>query len=215
MAHVRKFKFAPKLRLVCGVYLLALAAALAPANAANPIDLSNPAFVAAGGATSIPVGHSEFCRSHEDECGIITNPVDAQDLDEQRWRELLEVNASVNASVRAVTDEELYRVAEFWTYPRDAGDCEDFALAKRRELIARGWPASTLLITVVTEASGSGHAVLLVRTDRGDLVLDNLDGLVKVWNQTRYHYIKRQSQGHAGQWVDLIDTRPLSLIASL
>ena len=215
MSQIRKFKFARKFRLVCGIYLLALAAAIAPASGANPVDLSNPAFAAAGGATSIPVGHAEFCKSRMQECGLNANLVDAQILTEQNWRELLEVNAAVNAAVRPVTDEELYRVAEYWTYPRSAGDCEDFVLAKRRELMARGWPASTLLITVVKLANGDGHAVLLVRTDRGDLALDNLDGLVKLWNETPYQYVKRQSQGHAGQWVDLIDPRPQSLIAGL
>lgn len=215
MAIAGKITFIRKLRLVCGVYLLALAAALAPAQGANTVDLSNPAFLAAGGATSIPIGHSEFCKTHAQECGLTTQLVDAHALTESNWRELLEVNAAMNAAITPVTDEELYRVAEFWTYPRKAGDCEDFALAKRRELINRGWPASTLLITVVKEANGNGHAVLLVRTDRGDLVLDNQDGLVRLWNETRYQFIKRQSQGHSGQWVDVIDTRPMSLIASL
>lgn len=215
MAQIKKSKFAQKLRLVCGIYLLALAAAIAPANAANPVNLSDPAFLAAGGATSIPIGHAEFCKVHALDCGLAPRLVDAQPLTEQSWRELLEVNASINAAIQPVTDEDLYHVAEFWTYPRTAGDCEDFVLAKQRELIARGWPVSTLLIAVVKEASGSGHAVLLVRTDRGDLVLDNQVGLVKVWNQTRYQFIKRQSQSNAAQWVDLIDTRPLSLIASL
>ncbi len=215
MAQEKKTGFGRKFRLICGIYLLALAAAIAPANAANPVDLSNPAFVAAGGATSIPVGHAEFCKVHPGECALTAYPVDTHALTEQNWQELLEVNARINSAIQPVTDEALYRVAEFWTYPRTAGDCEDFALAKRRELISRGWPESTLLITVVKEASGSGHAVLLVRTDRGDLVLDNQDGLVKLWNQTRYQFIKRQSQTHAGQWVDLIDPRPLSVIASL
>lgn len=216
MATSKKTKFkSAKLRFVFGVLLLALSTIINPASAAGVVDLTNPAFVAAGGSTSIPVGHAEFCAAHRGECGIETNVVSAQPLTEATWRELLNVNATINSTIAPVTDEDLYRTAEYWTYPRTAGDCEDYVLAKRRELISLGWPASTLLITVVKEASGSGHAVLLVRTDRGDLVLDNQDGMVKVWNQTGYQFIKRQSQTHAGQWVDLVDTRPLAVIASL
>ncbi len=59
-------------------------------------------------------------------------------------------------------------------YPPTAGDCEDIALLKRRDLIEKGWPVGALLMTVVRQANGEGHAVLTVLTDRGDLVLDNL-----------------------------------------
>ena len=123
-------------------------------------------------------------------------------------RKLVQVNNVVNAAVTAMTDQDYYQVAEYWAYP-DAGygDCEDFALAKRKALIEAGWNPSTLLVTVVREAKGTGHAVLMVRTDRGDLVLDNQDGRILVWNETPYTYLKRQSQADAGQWVDLVDPR--------
>jgi predicted transglutaminase-like cysteine proteinase len=63
------------------------------------------------------------------------------------------------------------------------------------------------MMTVVRESKGTGHAVLMVRTDRGDLVLDNQDGRVLLWNETPYQFLKRQSQADAGQWVDLMDDR--------
>ena len=185
--------------------LLALAATPALA-----FDTTNIAFVqTVGGTTSIPVGHAEFCQHRPDECRANPNPIAAMPLTEALWQQLLAVNAGVNQAVVPVTDEELYRVAEFWTYPNGYGDCEDYALAKRRELINAGWPASTLLISVVKQANGEGHAVLLVRTDRGDLVLDNQIGTIDLWSQTPYKFIKRQSQANAGQWVDMIDDRDI------
>lgn len=128
-------------------------------------------------------------------------------LDQGLWDELLAINARYNAEILPVSDDDLYQVAEFWTYPNGAGDCEDYVLAKRRELMDAGWPASILLIAVVRQANGAGHAVLMVRTDRGDLVLDNQNGKILTWSETPYSYIKRQSQADTGQWVDLQDNR--------
>jgi predicted transglutaminase-like cysteine proteinase len=186
--------------------VLGLGAAALPAQAAG-VDFSNPAFAPAGAKTSIPVGAAEFCKSNRGECGVNAAAVDAEPLTDKRWKQLVEINNLINAAIVPVTDEDYYQVAEYWTYPDGYGDCEDFALAKRKALIEAGWPASTLMIAVVRESSGSGHAVLMVRTDRGDLVLDNQNGRVLVWNETPYQYLKRQSQADSGKWVDLVDTR--------
>lgn len=189
-----------------------LALAAVPAQA---LDMTNVAFVQVSAkTTSIPVGHSEFCQSRPGECGANKRIVDVQPLDETRWAELQAINTHYNQTIVPVTDMELYGVEEFWTYPNGYGDCEDFALAKRRDLINAGWPASTLLMSIVREANGDGHAVLLVRTDRGDLVLDNQEGAIKLWSDTPYQFIKRQSQANSGQWVDMFDSRPIYVAAA-
>jgi predicted transglutaminase-like cysteine proteinase len=198
--------------LVCAV-VVTLFAFLPPAGAAQ-IDTSSPAFAEIAGQTSIPVGAAEFCRTHREDCSPNSAVVDAVELTEGLWTQLLEVNADVNGTVVPVTDEQLYQVAEYWTYPAGYGDCEDIALEKRRELIAGGWDPSTLLMAVVREANGNGHAVLMVRTDRGDLVLDNQDGMIMVWTETRYQFVKRQSQANPGQWVDIVDHRATIVAAS-
>lgn len=173
-------------------------------------DFANPAFAQAGvRPTSIPVGAADFCKSHASDCQPYRQVVQAMPLSPALWQQLLEVNAKYNQQIVARTDEELYKTIEFWTYPNGYGDCEDYALAKRRELISLGWPASTLLMTVVRKPDGEGHAVLMVRTDRGDLVLDNLEGLIKVWKDTPYKYLKRQSQRGLATWVDIYDNRPV------
>src|SRR5690606_3318365 len=150
------------------------------------------------GATTIPVGHMQFCKVHQDECVSHASYVEIEDLTEERWEQLVSVNSSMNAEITPVTDEDLYQVGELWTYPDNgAGDCEDIALAKRRALIELGWDPGALLMTVVRESSGAGHAVLMVRTDRGDLVLDNQSAYIKVWNETPYQFVKRQSQANS------------------
>jgi predicted transglutaminase-like cysteine proteinase len=174
---------------------------------AGQINFANAAFAPVSGQTSVPIGHHEFCKLHPGECGAFDRVVDAAALDEGRWQQLVDINNAFNRDIVPVTDMDFYQVDEFWTYPAGYGDCEDFALAKRRQLIEAGWEPSTLLMAVVRESNGDGHAVLMVRTDRGDLVLDNKDGMIRVWTETPYQYVKRQSQEHAAVWVDIVDDR--------
>ncbi|MHB1110636.1 MAG: transglutaminase-like cysteine peptidase [Devosia sp.] len=198
-----------------GTAIVALAGLLfgAPV-AASSIDLSNPAFAQVTGPTSIPIGHSEFCGTHGDECGINARIVEVTELSEARWTQLVSINNRMNSSIVPITDQDYYKVAEYWTYPDGYGDCEDYVLAKRRELIANGWDASTLLMAVARKSDGDGHAVLMVRTDRGDMVLDNLDGAIKVWADTPYQFLKRQSQINAGEWVGIDDSRMMMVAAT-
>lgn len=178
------------------------------------VDFSNVAFAQTVGATSIPIGHVDFCRRHLDECLPHHDVAPAAALTPARWQQLVRVNNRINTEIVPVTDIELYGVGEFWAYPDGYGDCEDIALAKRRELIELGWHPSTLLMSVVRQQNGEGHAVLLVRTDRGDLILDNLYGEINVWSDTPYIFVKRQSQAHAGEWVQIDDMRPVVTVAS-
>lgn len=195
------------LRIVTAAALLV--AGVGAAGAASQVDFSNPAFAPVAGPTSVPIGHAQFCKIHRDECGANAHVSQVMALSEGRWQQLVGVNNKMNTEIVPITDEDLYKVGELWTYPDGYGDCEDIALAKRKALIEDGWDASTLLMTVVRERNGNGHAVLMVRTDRGDLVLDNQDGLVKVWNETPYQFVKRQSQENQGQWVSIEDSRPV------
>ena len=174
------------------------------------IDLSNPAFTKERGATAMPVGYYEFCRTWPTECIQQQASKEPVVLNQGLWEQLIAVNDSVNTSVRPVSDEDLYNKPEYWTYPQAAaGDCEDYVLQKRRELMAAGWPESDLLIAVVRKLDWEGHAVLIVRTDRGDLVLDNLAGQISLWDDTPYIYIKRQSPLDNRMWVAMEDDRQI------
>ncbi|MGB7286680.1 MAG: transglutaminase-like cysteine peptidase, partial [Salaquimonas sp.] len=128
-------------------------------------------------------------------------------LTQARWTEMVRANNRANKSIIPVTDMDYYGTEEYWVMPKSHGDCEDFALMKRKELLSKGWPASSLLITVVRQPNGDGHAVLTVRTNRADYVLDNLNGEILQWDQTDYTYIKRQTPRHSGIWQSIKDTR--------
>jgi predicted transglutaminase-like cysteine proteinase len=106
-------------------------------------------------------------------------------------------------------------VIEKWSLPSDGyGDCEDYVLLKRKMLIDAGWPREALLITVVRDKMNEGHAVLTVKTDKGEFVLDNQNENVLAWTETGYRFVKRQSQGDPNVWVSLGDARPAVATAS-
>lgn len=160
-----------------------------------------------GSRTSQPIGHAIFCQQLPAECAVKSSQTKAPKLTRKRWADLIAVNNYANTAVTPVTDLEHYGVEEHWTYPKSYGDCEDYVLLKRYMLMQRGWPASALLITVVKQSNGEGHAVLTVRTSRGDFVLDNLNGKVKAWARTNYRFLKRQSVRHTGKWTAIRDRR--------
>lgn len=120
-----------------------------------------------------------------------------------RLAELDIINRRVNAQIKPATDQAVYGVEEYWTFPTVQGDCEDYVVLKRKILSQMGWPTSALLITVVQDELGEGHAVLTVRTAQGDFVLDNKVNEVRLWNQTPYKYIMRQSYLNPRVWVSL------------
>jgi len=195
------------------VLILAGAAAFAasgPADAAQRASLhagipaQRPVYAAVGEVTRAPIGWIEFCIEYKPECD--TKPAAARDVvfSAKAWSDLNKVNLWVNETVKPMTDMEHWGVVERWNYPGDGyGDCEDYVLLKRRMLMRAGWPREALLITVVRDKKGDGHAVLTVKTNRGEFILDNEVNEVLAWNKTGYRFIKRQSQTDPNLWVML------------
>jgi predicted transglutaminase-like cysteine proteinase len=158
------------------------------------------------GFTSAPIGYLEFCRTAPGECAS-QGAAAATQLSGAQWHDLQEVNTFVNRIVIPATDLEFYNSEERWALPETYGDCEDYVLLKRKWLIERGWPTSSLLITVVFDEVGDGHAVLLALTSRGELVLDNKTDSIQPWHETSYRYVKRQSRSDPNRWVSVGDPR--------
>ena len=157
-----------------------------------------------GELTSQPIGHYEFCKAMPAECAIRPRDQRPASLTKRLWSTISSVNASVNRAVRPLNDRDIYGKDEVWAYPtKGVGDCEDYVLEKRRVLARKGISLANLLITVVRKPDGEGHAVLTVRTDKGDYILDNLNDTVKPWTETGYRYLKRQASNHTGRWVSL------------
>jgi predicted transglutaminase-like cysteine proteinase len=150
-----------------------------------------------------PYGFVQFCEAFPPECAgsgledrrFLATP--------ERLSELDEINRSINRAIVPATDIELYGISELWTLPVGKGDCEDYALLKRQVLLRRGWPTSALLMTVVRDEQGEGHAVLTVRTAQGDFILDNKADAVRLWHRTPYEFVMRQSYLSPRVWMAL------------
>lgn len=167
---------------------------------------SDKLFAPIGARTSVPIGWVEFCQREQgaQDCRAPRLSAEQARMTDRRWRELQRINRAVNAEIEPVSDLQNYAIEEFWAYPDNSrGDCEDYVLLKRQRLIAAGFPRQSLLITVVRETNGEGHAVLMVRTDEGDFILDNKRDDIRSWSMTGYRMIKRQSQEDPNVWVDL------------
>ena len=199
------------LRAACAAGALAATLAVTSASAASDRAL----FISLGSSARAPVGWTEFCAEYAPECE--PRAVEARDvvLSSKAWKDLVRINKWVNDTVKPITDLEHWGVVERWNYPGDGyGDCEDYVLLKRRMLMQAGWPRQALLITVVRDKRGDGHAVLTVKTDKGEFILDNQNADILLWSDTGYRFVKRQSQSDPNAWVALGDTRPAPATAA-
>jgi predicted transglutaminase-like cysteine proteinase len=212
-------RFGQALRASALLVLAGVAIVAAPAGRADAGDTTaslggsssideRSVYAVVGEPTRPPIGWVEFCIEYKPECA--TQPSSPRDvvLTQKAWADIVKVNAWVNEAIKPVTDVEHWGVIERWNYPDDGyGDCEDYVLLKRRMLMQAGWPREALLITVVRDKKGDGHAVLTVKTDHGEFILDNQEPQVLPWNKTGYRFVKRQSQSDPNMWVSLGEPR--------
>ncbi|WP_342359356.1 transglutaminase-like cysteine peptidase [Terrarubrum flagellatum] len=188
-------------------YISLIAGAMASFSAAPamafPLDLGEPSpqggsWMQATENALAPLPYVKFCREQAEECRHSGENV-LIDLDAATMSAMRRVNSSVNSRIRpqhhAVTSG-----VEDWSVNPAAGDCNDYAVTKRHELVAMGLPRSALLLAAVMTSWGEGHLVLVARTTRGDMVLDNLRGDIRSWDRAGYRWLKRESVASAALW---------------
>ena len=158
-----------------------------------------------GSVTRVPYGWADFCSRRPEECRVdVMQPVDVV-LTAKVTHALADVNAAVNAEIEPVSNLDHWgTLLDHWDYPTDGkGDCKIYALWKRKLLLDRGFPRQALLMTIVRDLEGNGHTILTVKTDKGDLILDNMVGEIRLWDATGYNFVKRQSQADPNVWVSV------------
>lgn len=191
-------------------------AAFASFGEASETSLPRASYAAVGGATSVPYGWVDFCGRRPEECGLgKLTPLDVR-LTRATWSQLNRINRRVNSAIEPMTNLAHWgTMLDHWDYPIDGkGDCKVYALYKRKLLIEAGFPRQALLMTIVKDLEGEGHAILTVKTDHGEFILDNLTDDIRPWNATGYTYLKRQAQDDPNVWLNLGGVRGLPSVAA-
>ncbi|EEE38918.1 hypothetical protein RKLH11_2764 [Rhodobacteraceae bacterium KLH11] len=163
------------------------------------VSAKDAAFIQSVAASPPPSGAQQLCRQYSWACAhnSATRLSSAQEM-----QLVKQINRRVNASTREITDQSQYKTREMWALPTSrGGDCEDFALLKKRDLIRAGIDPRKLLIATVLDTRRNSHAVLVYRSSQGDLVLDNLTNRIKPWNDTRYLFLRMQDPKQPRNWV--------------
>ncbi|AXT28477.1 hypothetical protein D1823_05190 [Ruegeria sp. AD91A] len=160
---------------------------------------SGNGFIPSVASSPPPSGAANLCAQYNWACaGKRSVSLSSQ----QELKVVEQINRRVNRSTREVTDQSQYKTTERWALPTArGGDCEDFALLKKRDLIHAGVDPSKLLIATVLDTRRVPHAVLVYRSSNGDLVLDNLTNRIKPWTATRYLFLRMQDPNRPGSWV--------------
>jgi predicted transglutaminase-like cysteine proteinase len=148
-----------------------------------------------------PMAFTRFCIRYRDDCEVHRMLAYRRGLalTPERWDELVTVNRAVNRAIVPQRNEDGL-AGEAWLVAPAAGDCNDYAVTKRHELLVRGWPSHALVLAEVVVPSGEHHLVLVVRTRDGDFVLDNLNATVRSVSQPRYRWVRAQSPRHPSFW---------------
>jgi predicted transglutaminase-like cysteine proteinase len=154
-----------------------------------------------GAPALAPMAHTSFCMKYPADCKVqqVMFRGGALELTSERRIELTRVNAEVNHAIQPERMNESV-ADEKWLIAPAVGDCNDYAVTKRHELLERGWPARDLLLAEVVVPWGEHHLVLVVRTEDGDLVADNLNKGIRAWNKTGYQWVRVQSPANPTFW---------------
>ncbi|MGZ3649760.1 MAG: transglutaminase-like cysteine peptidase [Bdellovibrionota bacterium] len=170
---------------------------------------ARPAFAEArslsfGKPVLAPMNAVIFCQSYPADCAATgASGPHASLTNAQLGEQLREVNQSVNAGISADEDKRGDPGIDKWLISPSRGNCADYAVTKRHELLGLGWPSSSLLLADLTIPDGAGHTVLIVRSPMGDLVLDSLRPDIRAFSQVPYNWLKVQSPIDPNFWVTI------------
>jgi predicted transglutaminase-like cysteine proteinase len=173
-----------------------------------PHEPSGPASLVETSPTLAPFQHVRFCLRYPGDCRSNQAEDERIDLTDQRSALLDRVNRNVNAAIAPIHKNYGRNLAEAWTIAPLAGDCNDYAVTKRHELLRSGLPARALRLAAVRTRSGIGHLVLVAATTKGELVLDNLTDAIVPWQSADYQWMKIQSAGDARSWYEVRTSMP-------
>jgi predicted transglutaminase-like cysteine proteinase len=155
---------------------------------------AKPAYMPIGKGMLPPFSFSKFCVRKPERCAPSEN-VQQIPFDADNRKKLEQVQHDVNRSISGL---------EKWNDDATRNDCTDYALTKRSRLLDMGYPSSALLIAVAFVPNGVAHLLLVVATDQGDFVLDNLRQNVVRWDQLPYRWVMRSTPQDPKRWQAIL-----------
>jgi predicted transglutaminase-like cysteine proteinase len=171
---------------------------------AGAIDLHRDLAVMSAKKPAVPpLAHARFCLRHPGQCAPIPAKRSRHISSAKPFSELQRINLLVNRSIEPQRDRMDRGLADRWSLGGRRGDCEDYALLKRKRLLDLGWSSRDLRIATALTPEGIGDAVLVVRLEGQDLVLDNKTGAIHLWSQTGYRFLKVQSELDPRAWMSV------------
>jgi predicted transglutaminase-like cysteine proteinase len=187
---------------VCMIAAGVVAAASADARTQTLPDPHALTSIVESAPTLAPFQHVRFCLRYPAECKP-SSAAQRIELDVQTMQLLEQVNREVNLAITPKIKAYDADLADGWTIGPESGDCNDYAVTKRHDLVARGLPSAALRLSVIKTPSGIGHLVLVVATTNGDMVLDNLTSAIRPWQITEYQWLKIQSATDPRLWNEV------------
>ncbi len=189
----RKITFAG---LAFAAIFLGTQAEAGPGALVRPLkSATSAAFMPEGRQTLAPYAHVRFCIASPGECAQGSGPSTVE-LTSSKLDLLKRINNRVNNSIEPYMPDG----PETWVINPDRGNCHDYAVTKRHELIRAGWPSASLRLAVAYTRSGIGHLVVIVRTSEGDLVLDNLTSRIVPWSKSGLRFVSVEAGDKPRVW---------------
>lgn len=128
-----------------------------------------------------------------------------------------DVNALMNEK-KYIVDSKNWGKSDYWATPIEfmqrGGDCEDFAIAKYTALRALGVPENRMRIAIVQDQKKNiPHAILIVYTEKGAMVLDNQIKEIRAAKSIK-HYKPIFSINREAWWLHTTPTQTNTIVAS-
>jgi predicted transglutaminase-like cysteine proteinase len=158
-----------------------------------------------------PIAHAVFCMNYPRECSesaaaasFFSAPA------ETLFAVLVVVNRYINTTIRPIRVTYRNILADRWLLSPLSGNCNDYAVSKRHELLRLGWPSGSLLLAEVVLATGEHHLVLVANAGDESFVLDNLKpAVVPLAAVAGYRWIRIESPADPKFWI-AFDSRATS-----
>lgn len=145
-----------------------------------------------------PFKFAEFCHRYPSECIVTKGKKIIWNYKTKKY--FSELNIRVNKQIIEIPSE-IPLENEIWLLFPKEGQCHDYVVSKRHELIKTGYSSSDLLLAEVITQNDLHHLVLIIKTDKGDFIMDSLRNDVYPIELMEYRLLRMQSSENPNYWV--------------